>query len=142
MATQPFIPQSSEAQPMPVGLEDGDRVELKRTYCKVCSTNCGIVAEVANDAKILGVKGDFEHPITKGYTCPKGRATGQAYHLDRPITRPMMRKDGRLIEVSWDEALTDIGKRLRKIIDEHGPHSVGMYFGSGLGLDSAGYTME
>lgn len=66
-----------EAQPMDVCLEDGETVELKRTYCKVCMTNCGLVAEVAGDSKILKVKGDFDHPITKGYTCPKGRATGQ-----------------------------------------------------------------
>ena len=41
-------------------------VELKRTYCKVCMSNCGLVAEVADDRKILKVKGDFDHPITKG----------------------------------------------------------------------------
>lgn len=142
MASQLIGADIEEAQPIPVCLEEGDRVELKRTYCKVCSTNCGLVAEVANDSKILKVKGDREHPVTKGYSCPKGRATGQIYHLDHSITRPMMRKDGALVEVSWDEALDDISARLRKVIDVHGPHAVGMYFGSGLGLDSAGYSME
>lgn len=127
---------------MPVQIEEGDRVELKRTYCKVCMTNCGLVVEVANDSKILKIKADRDHPITKGYSCPKGRAMGQNYHLDRPITEPLMRRNGKLEVVSWAEALTDIGRRLRKIIDRYGPHSVGMYFGSGLGLDSAGYTME
>ena len=121
---------------------EGEKIERKRTYCKVCMTMCGLVAEVANDTKILKVEADRDHPITKGYSCPKGRATGKIYHLDQPITRPMMRKDGELVEVSWDEALDDIGVRLRRIIDEHGPHSVGMYFGSGMGLDSAGYSME
>ncbi len=142
MATQFSDYGSTEAQPTPVRAEPGDKIEFKRTYCKICMTNCGLVVEVANDEKILGVKGDFDHPITKGYTCPKGRATGQVYHLDRPITQPLMRKNGELVEVSWDEALSDIGQRLRKIIDSHGKHSVGMYWGSGLGLDSAGYSME
>jgi anaerobic selenocysteine-containing dehydrogenase len=142
MATQPIAWDTTEAKPMLIERAEGDRIELKRTYCKVCMTNCGLVAEVANDSKILKIKGDFDHPITKGYTCPKGRATGQIYHLDRPITRPMMRKDGALVEVEWDEALDDIATRLRTVIDTHGPHAVGMYFGSGLGLDSAGYTME
>lgn len=142
MAIKPIAFDPAEAQPIPMQMEEGDVVELKRTYCKVCMTNCGIVAEVANDTKILKVKADREHPITKGYSCPKGRATGQLHHLDRPITRPMMRKGDELVEVSWDEALDDVGARLRKVVDEHGPHSVGMYFGSGLGLDSSGYTME
>ena len=44
-------------------------VETKRTYCKICMTQCGIVAEVQGD-QILRVRGDKEHPLTQGYTCP------------------------------------------------------------------------
>ncbi|MBU6266957.1 MAG: molybdopterin-dependent oxidoreductase [Sphingomonadales bacterium] len=121
---------------------EAPRIEFKRSYCKVCMTNCGIVAEVEDDCRILSVKADRDHPVTKGYSCPKGRATGQIYHLDGAITRPLMRKDGALVEVEWDEALDDVAARLRATIDAHGPHAVGMYFGSGLGLDSAGYAME
>lgn len=142
MATRFVGDDIPDPQPVPVQARDGDRIELKRTYCKVCMTNCGLVAEVANDTTILKVKADVEHPITRGYSCPKGRATGQLYHLDNAITAPLMRKDGALVEVSWDEALDDIGSRLRAVIDRHGPDAVGMYFGSGLGLDSAGYAME
>src|SRR5207302_10617304 len=116
-------------------------VELKRTYCRICMVQCGLVAEVAGD-QILKVRGDREHPLTKGYTCPKGRATGQVHHQDGAITRPMLRKGGELVEVSWHEALDDVGARLRDLIDTHGPHAVGIYFGSGLGLDSSGYAME
>ena len=116
-------------------------VETKRTYCRICMVHCGLVAEVAGD-EILKVRGDREHPLTKGYTCPKGRATGQVHHDEGAITRPMMRKDGELVEVSWDEALDDVAAKLRGIIDTAGPDSVGIYFGSGLGLDSAGYAME
>ena len=127
-----------------VGREDdvtSQPVEIKRTYCRVCITACGLVAEVAGD-QILKVRGDKEHPLTKGYTCPKGRATGQIHHLEGAITRPMMRKDGELVEVGWDEALDDIAAKLRSIIDAYGPNAVAMYFGSGLGLDSSGYAME
>jgi anaerobic selenocysteine-containing dehydrogenase len=141
MATNPII-ERPEPQPLPVQADPGDEIAVKQTYCKVCMTNCGLEVTVANDEKILSVKADRDHPITKGYSCPKGRATGQIYHLDQAITRPLMRKGGELVEVSWDEANEDIGRRLRAIIDRHGPHSVGMYFGSGLGLDSAGYSME
>jgi anaerobic selenocysteine-containing dehydrogenase len=141
VATNPIL-ERVEAQPLAVSADPGDAVELRKTYCKICVTHCGIVAEVANDSKILKVKGDRDHPITKGYSCPKGRATGLNYHLDQAIAKPLMRKDGELVEVSWDEALDDIGQRLRLVIDAHGPRSVGMYFGSGLGLDTAGYAME
>ena len=116
-------------------------VELKRTYCRVCMVHCGLVAEVAGD-QILKVHGDYDHPLTKGYTCPKGRATGRIHHHEGAITHPLMRKDGEMVPVSWDEALDDIAAKLKATIDRHGPHAVGMYFGSGLGLDSSGYAME
>lgn len=115
--------------------------EFKRTYCRVCMVHCGLVAEVAGD-EILKVRGDRDHPITHGYTCPKGRATGRIHHHPRAITRPLMRKQGDLVPVSWDEALDDIASKLRALIDTHGPHSIGLNFGSGLGLDSSGYSLE
>jgi anaerobic selenocysteine-containing dehydrogenase len=118
-----------------------ETIELKRTYCKVCMVHCGLVAEVAGD-QILKVRGDHEHPLSAGYTCPKGRAIGQLHHSPNAITQPLMRKDGKLQPVSWDEALDDIAGKLRNIIDNHGPRSVGINFGSGLGLDSSGYAME
>jgi anaerobic selenocysteine-containing dehydrogenase len=116
-------------------------VETKRTYCRICTTVCGIAVDVLDDREIVKVKGDFEHAVSKGYTCPKGRMIGKVLHRPNPVTKPMMRKDGVLVEVSWDEALDDIAEKLRKKIDTYGPQSIGMYFGSGLGIDSSGYTM-
>lgn len=120
---------------------DAEPVELKRTYCRICMVNCGLELEVQGD-RILKVRGDRTHPLTRGYTCPKGRATGQVHHLPDAITEPLMRKDGALVAVSWDEALDDIAGKLRRIIDQHGPNAIGIYFGSGLGIDSSGYAME
>src|SRR5205814_4270511 len=57
------------------------------------------------------------------------------------IERPLMRIGGELQPVTWEECLDDIGNRLRVIIDQHGPASIGIYFGSGLGMDAAGYRM-
>src|SRR5262245_34506932 len=104
-------------------------------------THCGLVADVAGE-RIVRVRGDRDHPITRGYSCPKGRATDRIHHHPDAITRPLMRVNGALVPVSWDEALDDIAAKLRAIIDAHGPHAIGIYFGSGLGLDSSGYAME
>ena len=115
-------------------------VETKRTYCKVCMVHCGLVAEVSGN-QVLKVKGDREHPLTAGYCCPKGRATGQIHHTPDAITQPLMRKNGELKPVGWDEALDDIAVKLRSLIEKYGPGSIGINFGSGLGLDSSGYAM-
>ena len=119
----------------------GQPVENLRTYCRVCMTHCGLVADVAGD-RILRVRADRDHPITRGYSCAKGRATDRIHHHPDAITHPLMRVNGALVPVSWDEALDDIAAKLRAIIDAHGPHAIGIYFGSGLGLDSSGYAME
>ncbi len=86
-------------------------IEVKKTYCKVCMVACGLEVEVQGE-RVLKVRGDFGHPLTKGYTCPKGRATGQIHHQESAITQPLMRKNSALVPVSWDEALDDIAAKL------------------------------
>jgi anaerobic selenocysteine-containing dehydrogenase len=99
-----------------------------------------VVIEVDGE-RIGKIKGDFSHPLSKGYTCPKGRAIGQAHHHQAAITRPMLRQDGVFAPVSWEAALDDLAARLRRVIDTYGPNAIGFYFGSGLGMDAAGYRM-
>jgi anaerobic selenocysteine-containing dehydrogenase len=53
----------------------------------------------------------------------------------------MMRVDGRLQPVTWEACLDDLGGRLRTIVQERGPEAIGVYFGSGLGMDASGYRM-
>lgn len=111
-----------------------------RSYCKICTTQCGIVIDVEDD-RIVRVHSDPSHPLSKGYTCPKGRAIGKAHHHPNAITQPLMRKRGELVPVSWDECLDDLAARLRTVVDAHGPNAIGIFFGSGLGMDASGYRM-
>lgn len=111
-----------------------------RSHCRICTNQCGIALTVEGD-QIVRVKGDFDHPLSQGYTCPKGRAVGRLHHHDQAIIRPAMLRDGRHVEADWETVLDDLAARLRAVIDEHGPNAVGFYFGSGLGMDAAGYRM-
>ncbi|MGH3308798.1 MAG: molybdopterin-dependent oxidoreductase, partial [Nocardioides sp.] len=76
-----------------------------------------------------------------GYTCPKGRALPEMHHHPDRIERPMRRVDGQLRAATWEACLDDLGDRLGTIVDRHGPEAIGVYFGSGLGMDAAGYRM-
>jgi anaerobic selenocysteine-containing dehydrogenase len=62
------------------------------------------------------------------------------HHAER-LERPMVRTGDTLVPTTWRECLDDLGARLRAIIDQHGPAAVGIFFGSGLGMDAAGYRM-
>lgn len=116
-------------------------VRSVRSFCRLCTAVCGIVVEVDGD-EVVQVRGDRENPLSRGYTCPKGRALPRVHHHPDRIEHPMMRIGDELQAVSWDECLDDLAAKLRPIIAEHGPSSVGIYFGSGLGMDAAGYRME
>ena len=94
MATTAFDAAPREPQPLEVRGADGEPVEVKRTYCKICMVGCGLEVEVAGGERIVSVRGDRQHPLSRGYTCPKGRATGRNFHVDQAITRPLMRKHG------------------------------------------------
>lgn len=101
---------------------------------------CGIVVETDGDV-VTGVRGDREHPLSKGYACPKGRALPQMHHHPQRIERPQMRIDGRLQDTSWEACLDDLGARVAAIIDSDGPESVGIFFGTGVGMDATGTRM-
>lgn len=111
-----------------------------RTYCRVCTCQCGLVVDI-KDTQIVKVKGDTAHLLSKGYSCPKGRAIGQMHHDPEGIHFPMMQQGTDMVQTSWESLLDDLAGKLREMIDAHGPASVGIFFGSGLGMDAAGYRM-
>lgn len=86
-----------------------------RSHCKICTSQCGIVVDRDGD-RIVKVKGDPDHPLSKGYTCPKGRALGKLHHHSDAIVRPLMRRNGALVPVDWESCLDDLASRLKAIV--------------------------
>ena len=109
-----------------------------RTFCRVCEPSCGLVAEV-DDGRLVGLKPDHDHPVTKGYACHKGIATLDIHRdpdrLDHPLRRA---PDGTWTPVRWDDAMGDIGARLTTITEQHGTESVAMYTGNPLAFNALG----
>jgi anaerobic selenocysteine-containing dehydrogenase len=102
---------------------------------------CGIVVELNGD-EVVRVRGDPEHPVTRGYVCPKGCALPKVHHHPQRLERPLIRTERGLQPTSWDHVLDDLARRLREVIDKYGPSSVGIFYGSGVGMDAAGYRMS
>lgn len=98
--------------------------QLVPTTCFNCEAACGLLAYVDKDSgKIRKLEGNPVHPASRGKNCAKGPATiNQVNDPDRilaPMKRVGKRGDGRWQEVSWDEALADIGGRIRKALQEN-----------------------
>lgn len=100
------------------------------TYCRICAPLCGLVVEV-NAGRVTRVTGDKEHALTRGFTCPKGRNLGGFHHdPERLLEARLRRPDGTFEAVAPDVALAEAGARLRAILDEHGPESIGLFVGT------------
>jgi Molybdopterin oxidoreductase Fe4S4 domain/Molybdopterin oxidoreductase len=115
-------------------------VRTVRSFCRICTAVCGILVDVSGD-EVVRVRGDQEHPFSHGYTCPKGRALPRMHHHPDRLERPLMRIVDRLQPTTWDACLDDLATRLRAVIETHGPEAIGVFFGSGVGMDAAGYRM-
>ena len=87
-----------------------------RTTCTECAVGCGLVV-YTKENRVVDVFGDNDSPVNHGHLCARGRYETWAVKRDR-ITQPLVRKNGKLTPVSWDEALktirSDTGKLLPK----------------------------
>jgi formate dehydrogenase len=105
-------------------------VEQKVTFCRICEAHCGMVATVEDD-RITKLRPDPDHPLSRGYACPKGIAMLDVQNDPDRVLYPLKKgPDGEFQRVSWDEAYDDIGERLRAIIARNGKKSVGWYMGN------------
>ncbi len=106
-------------------------VEERVTFCRICEPLCGMVARV-EDGRLTQLRPDPEHPLSRGYACPKGIAmTGVQNDPDR-VLHPLKRVGGpgEFERTTWDEALTDIAGRLRRLRDARGADSIAWYMGN------------
>ncbi|MFH1951045.1 MAG: molybdopterin-dependent oxidoreductase [Pseudomonadota bacterium] len=105
---------------------------IVKSICFECHSRCGALIEVDN-GRIVNVKGDKDHPFSRGFICPKCRATKEIiYHPERlthPAKRVGEKGKGKWVDISWDEAIGEIASKLLKIRNSHGAEAV--VFGQG-----------
>ena len=104
------------------------------SICFNCESACGILAYVdKQQLTVRKVEGNPVHPGSRGRTCAKGVVTpNQLEDPDRilyPLVRDGERGSGKWRQVSWDEALDDIGGRIRKAIVENRRHEIMYHVG-------------
>jgi predicted molibdopterin-dependent oxidoreductase YjgC len=99
------------------------------TVCSFCGVGCGLTVKV-KDGVIQGTQGDKGGLSNKGEACIKGLQGWRYMYSDRRLTKPLIRKDGELVEASWEEALDLIGSKMSEIRDEHGGDAFGVFSSS------------
>lgn len=86
--------------------------EVKST-CTGCSVGCSVKL-IVHDNRIVRIEGDWDGAVNKGLLCEHGRYDPMNEKRYR-INSPMMRKDGKLVPVSWDEALGEVADKLKPL---------------------------
>jgi len=103
--------------------------EKKVTFCRICEASCGLVAEVEGD-KVLSLSPDPDHVVSRGYACVKGIRYAELHHSPDRLTTPLKRVGERYEPISWEQALSEIGDKVRALRSAHGQDSVGIYIGN------------
>jgi anaerobic selenocysteine-containing dehydrogenase len=110
--------------------------ETRRTFCRLCHASCAMLVDVEDD-KIVALRGDTDNELFGGYTCVKGRQMVDMHNLPERLLKPLIRRDGQMVEISTAEALAYAASRIKQTIEEHGPHSIALYCGTNAFQNSA-----
>src|SRR5215471_5443044 len=95
------------------------------TTCGYCSVGCGIEIGV-KDGRAVASRPLALHPVNRGKLCPKGLSEHYIIEAENRAKYPMLRKNGKLVRVDWDEALAVMTERFRAVQARHGANSLGV----------------
>ncbi|RPE28672.1 bifunctional nitrate reductase/sulfite reductase flavoprotein subunit alpha [Kitasatospora cineracea] len=116
--------------------------EQVRSVCSYCGVGCGLLLDVGTgpDGRrtVQKVSGDPEHPANRGRLCTKGATTADMLaapgRLSTALVRPV--RGGEPVPAPVAGAIADTGRRLRAIVDEHGPDAVALYVSGQMSLEA------
>src|SRR3954464_12414887 len=97
--------------------------------CPFCEATCGLEV-TTSDGEGVSVRGDDDDVLSHGFICPKAFGLKQLHEDPDRLTKPLVRRDGELVEATWEEAFEEIDRRLTPILAEHGRNAVAAYIGN------------
>ena len=102
---------------------------IHHRICPFCEACCGLEITVA-EGRVKRIRGHAGDVFSGGYLCPKGVALKDLHEDPDRLRTPLIKRDGRFVEATWDEAFAEIERRLPPIIAQHGADSVALTLGN------------
>ena len=106
--------------------------DVERTVyrtCPLCEATCGLEINIKGK-NVVSIRGDRDDVFSKGFICPKG-TTLKALHEDPDrLRKPLVKRNGEHVEVTWEEAWIEVERGLMHVINASGRNSVGTYVGN------------
>ncbi len=112
-----------------------DGVRWDKAPCRFCGTGCHVQVGV-EDGRVVAIAGDQKAEVNKGLLCVKGYHVGLALYGEDRLTTPLLRRDGQLVPISWDEALDIIAEKINAAPDRFA------FYGSGQWTIPEGYAAQ
>ncbi|MCU1371301.1 MAG: molybdopterin oxidoreductase [Ilumatobacteraceae bacterium] len=106
-----------------------DAVRTAIRTCPLCEAGCGLELTLDDD-QVTRIRGDRDDVFSHGYICPKGSTLRQLHEDPDRLRAPLVRRDGELVEVSWDEAFAEVERRFAAFTEQHGREALGVYVGN------------
>jgi ferredoxin-nitrate reductase len=97
-----------------------------QSACVLCSNGCGLDIGVRG-GRIVGVRGREIDRVNHGRLGPKGLHGFEANHSPDRLTKPLIRREGRLVEASWEEAMNLVVGRTKEVCERYTSGAVGFY---------------
>jgi molybdopterin-containing oxidoreductase family iron-sulfur binding subunit len=79
--------------------------------CRECSAGCGVLMET-RDGRTFKLEGNPAHPVNRGALCARGQAAVQGLYNPDRFRGPMLRQNGKLAPITWEQALQMLGQKL------------------------------
>ncbi|MFA4888145.1 MAG: formate dehydrogenase subunit alpha [Candidatus Omnitrophota bacterium] len=93
------------------------------TTCIYCGCGCGLYL-VSDGKKLTGAYPSKNHPVSRGALCVKGWNSYEFSNDLNRLTTPLIKKSGKFVRASWDEALGLIADKFKDFGDKYGPDSL------------------
>ncbi len=101
----------------------------QHTFCRICEPTCGLTATVEGN-RIVSLEPDEDHIVSKGYACIKGLRYHEVHHSPDRLRFPLKRVGDRFEAISWEQALDEIGAKVRELVHDHGGDAISAYLGN------------
>ena len=103
--------------------------QWKKSTCPYCGIGCGLNIKVEN-GKVVKITGLKEHPTNKGHICLIAANLHKVFDAEGRLTSSLIRKNGELMPVNWQEVISHSAQKLNNIIQTYGPNSLAFYGGA------------
>jgi predicted molibdopterin-dependent oxidoreductase YjgC len=115
-------------QPRAAKIRPHETVATKVT-CPYCGVGCQIDLHTKDNKYVFAMahEGQWERQPNKGMLCVKGRFGLDFVDSPERLRTPLVRKNGQLVEASWDEALDMVAAGFEKVRAAHGPDAIGFF---------------